>query len=181
MGIFVLLALASLVALPVHELVHAGAFALLSGFSARICFGFSDWMLYTSAAGVMLPKRRFCVVLLAPTFFGDDGARAGARAAGYATARVVCRRPSPGRMHGRHGLCTHHRAGADGNACGRHGTGHLATSRRVAWSFVLGPQAHGRLQCPNKGGADGSVVNGYTCGVVLEIRHSYRAARDDCE
>ena len=64
---------------------------------------------------------------------------------------------------------------------GRHGTGHLATSRRVAWSFVLGPQAHGRLQCPNKGGADGSVVNGYTCGVVLEIRHSYRAARDDCE
>lgn len=67
-GWFVLLALASLVALPVHELVHAGAFALLSGFSARICFGFSDWMLYTSAAGVMLPKRRFCVVLLAPTF-----------------------------------------------------------------------------------------------------------------
>lgn len=102
-------------------------------------------------------------------------------AAGHATARVVCRRPSPGRMHGRHGLRTRHRAGADGNACGRRGTGHLAASRRAAWPFVLGPQAHGRLQCPNKGGADGSVVNGYTCGVVLEMRHSHRAAGDDCE
>ena len=63
---FVALVLISIVALPVHELVHAGAFMLLTGFSARIRFGFTDWMLYTSAAGTMLRRRRFCAVLLAP-------------------------------------------------------------------------------------------------------------------
>ncbi len=64
---FVALAFLSVVALPVHELVHAGAFMLLTGFTARIRFGFTDWMLYTSAAGTMLRRRRFCAVLLAPT------------------------------------------------------------------------------------------------------------------
>ena len=64
---FVLLAAGSFVALFVHELVHAVAFKLVSGFRARIQFGFSSWMLYTSAPGCVLPKAPFCVVLMAPT------------------------------------------------------------------------------------------------------------------
>lgn len=63
---FVLLGVVSVGVLPVHELIHAVAFMLASGFSAHITFGFSNWMLYTSAAGTVLPRRRFCVVLLAP-------------------------------------------------------------------------------------------------------------------
>ncbi len=57
----------SVAALPIHELVHALAFKLLSGFSAKISFGFKSGMLYTCAAGTMLPRGRFCAVLLAPS------------------------------------------------------------------------------------------------------------------
>lgn len=64
---FVLLIVVSVAVLPVHELVHAAAFKLVSGGSARIQFGFSSWMLYTSSPGTTLPRRRFCVVLLSPT------------------------------------------------------------------------------------------------------------------
>ncbi|MDO4797515.1 MAG: DUF3267 domain-containing protein [Coriobacteriales bacterium] len=64
---FVVLVAASVAALPVHELVHAAAFKLVSGFRARVTFGFSSWMLYTSAPGCVLPKGPFCVVLMAPT------------------------------------------------------------------------------------------------------------------
>lgn len=64
---FILLVAVSLVALPVHELVHALAFKLFSGGRARIRFGFSNWMLYTMAPGCMLPRIRFCAVLLAPS------------------------------------------------------------------------------------------------------------------
>ena len=63
---FVALVGASLVALPAHELVHAAGFMLLTGFTARVRFGFADWMLYTSAAGSVLRRGRFCAVLLAP-------------------------------------------------------------------------------------------------------------------
>lgn len=63
---FVWLVLASLAALPVHELVHAACFKLLSGFTARVRFGFSNWMLYTSAVGTTMRKGPFCAVLLAP-------------------------------------------------------------------------------------------------------------------
>ena len=63
---FALLVGASVVALPIHELVHALAFELLSGFRARISFGFKSGMLYTCAVGTVLPRGRFCAVLLAP-------------------------------------------------------------------------------------------------------------------
>ena len=63
---FLLLGAVSVAALPVHELVHAAAFKIASGFTARIAFGFSSWMLYTAAPGTILPRERFCVVLLAP-------------------------------------------------------------------------------------------------------------------
>ncbi len=45
--------LASLVALPAHELVHAAAFKLLVP-GARVTFGFKDAFLYTSANGAVL-------------------------------------------------------------------------------------------------------------------------------
>ena len=64
---FVLLVGMSVAALPIHELVHALAFELLSGFRAKISFGFKSGMLYTSAAGTVLPRGRFCAVLLAPS------------------------------------------------------------------------------------------------------------------
>ena len=64
---FVELAIISIVALPVHELVHAAAFKLVSGFGAHLKFGFSNWMLYTSSPGTVLTRSRFCTVLLAPS------------------------------------------------------------------------------------------------------------------
>lgn len=63
---FVALGVLSMAALPVHELVHAAGFKVLSGGKARLAFGFSSWMLYTAAPGCVLPRGRFCVVLLAP-------------------------------------------------------------------------------------------------------------------
>ncbi len=66
-GWFVLLAAVSVAALPVHELVHALFFKLMSGMRAHVKFGFSSWMLYTAAPGCMLPRGRFCVVLLSPS------------------------------------------------------------------------------------------------------------------
>ncbi len=64
---FVKLVAVSVAAMPVHELVHAAAFKFVTGFEARITFGFSNWMLYTASPGTMLPRGRFCVVLLAPS------------------------------------------------------------------------------------------------------------------
>lgn len=61
------LLLASLgLALPVHELIHAAAFRLLGGPSVHVRFGYAKGMLWASAAGVVLSRRRFVVVLLAP-------------------------------------------------------------------------------------------------------------------
>ncbi len=48
---------------PVHELVHAAAFLLLGGGDVHVSFGFKDYMLYTSANGATLPRRRFEAVL----------------------------------------------------------------------------------------------------------------------
>lgn len=61
------LAAASVVALPVHELVHAAAFVLLGSGDVRVSFGSKDFMLYTSANGAVLPRGRFMAVLLAPS------------------------------------------------------------------------------------------------------------------
>jgi hypothetical protein len=64
---FLVLVLASVAALPVHELVHAAAFLLLGDGHVHVSFGFKDYMLYTSANGATLSRRRFEAVLLAPT------------------------------------------------------------------------------------------------------------------
>ena len=63
---FVSLVVVSVAAMPVHELVHAAAFKVMTGFEARIAFGFANWMLYTASPGTVLPRGRFCAVLLAP-------------------------------------------------------------------------------------------------------------------
>jgi hypothetical protein len=60
------LALVSLAALPVHELVHAAAFRLVGGPRTRVRFGHEPGMLTTSAVGTVLSRGRFCAVLLAP-------------------------------------------------------------------------------------------------------------------
>ncbi len=58
---------ATLVALPVHELVHGAAFKLVGGKDVSVRFGYaSPGMLYTCADGAVLPRRAFVGVLLAP-------------------------------------------------------------------------------------------------------------------
>lgn len=61
------LVVASAVALPVHELVHAAAFVILGSSGVHVSFGIKDFMLYTSANGAVLPRGRFMAVLLAPS------------------------------------------------------------------------------------------------------------------
>ena len=56
----------SLVALPVHELVHATLFQLLGPTHAKVTFGYQAGMLYAGCPGVRLSRARFCAVLLAP-------------------------------------------------------------------------------------------------------------------
>lgn len=63
---FVALVAVSVAVMPIHELVHAAAFKVLAGFGTPIEFGFSSWMLFTCAPGVMLARGKFCAVLLAP-------------------------------------------------------------------------------------------------------------------
>ncbi|WP_307739539.1 metalloprotease family protein [uncultured Parolsenella sp.] len=60
------LAFATLVSLPVHELVHAALFRLLGGPGARVRFGYQDGMLYATCPGLILTRARFCVVLAGP-------------------------------------------------------------------------------------------------------------------
>lgn len=52
--------------LPVHELVHAAAFKLLAP-GCHVSFGAQLGFLYTKTDGVVLPRGRMVVVLLAPT------------------------------------------------------------------------------------------------------------------
>ena len=63
---WVTLALGSLVALPVHELVHAAAFKLLCP-GCRVSFGFKDAFLYTKTDGALLRRGCMVAVLLAPS------------------------------------------------------------------------------------------------------------------
>ena len=65
---FVRLAAVSVLALVVHELVHALAFKLATGFRARVTFGISSLMPYTRSPGTVLSRHTFCWVLLAPAF-----------------------------------------------------------------------------------------------------------------
>lgn len=80
---FVMLIAISVLVLPIHELVHAVAFKILSGGHARISFGMSNWMLYTTAPGCILKRRRFCAVLLAPAVFVTCGLGGGAAVLGW--------------------------------------------------------------------------------------------------
>lgn len=63
---WVALAAGTLVALPVHELVHGAAFKLLCP-GCRVSFGFQDAFLYTRTEGAVLSRARMAVVLLAPS------------------------------------------------------------------------------------------------------------------
>lgn len=56
----------SVVALPVHELVHAAAFKLLVP-GARVTFGFKDAFICTSANGAVATRAAEVVVLLTPS------------------------------------------------------------------------------------------------------------------
>ena len=57
----------SVVALPVHELVHALFMRVLGGPGTRVSFGYQAGMLYAGCPGLVLSKARFVAVLLAPT------------------------------------------------------------------------------------------------------------------
>lgn len=59
--------LASLVALPVHELLHAAAFKALGGPDVKVSFGAKDAFLYTRTNNAVLPRNQFVEVLLTPT------------------------------------------------------------------------------------------------------------------
>lgn len=56
----------SVVALPVHELVHALFMHVLGGPGTRVSFGYQAGMLYAECPGLVLSKPRFVAVLLAP-------------------------------------------------------------------------------------------------------------------
>ena len=62
---WVALALGSLAALPIHELVHAAAFKLLCP-GCLVTFGFQDAFLYTKTNGAVTTRGRMATVLLAP-------------------------------------------------------------------------------------------------------------------
>lgn len=57
----------SIVALPVHEFVHALFMRVLGGPGTRVSFGYQAGMLYAGCPGLVLSKPRFVAVLLAPT------------------------------------------------------------------------------------------------------------------
>lgn len=63
---FLLLVAATLVSMPVHELVHALFFRLMGGRGTRVRFGHAAGMLYAGCPGLVLPRARFLCVLLAP-------------------------------------------------------------------------------------------------------------------
>ncbi|MCI1664955.1 MAG: DUF3267 domain-containing protein [Atopobiaceae bacterium] len=56
------------ISLAVHELVHGALFRVLGGPDAHVRFGAKAGMLYAGAPGIVLGRRRFLLVLLAPTF-----------------------------------------------------------------------------------------------------------------
>lgn len=58
---------ASLAALPVHELLHAAAFKLLGGSGCKVSFGYEAGCLYTRTNDAVLSRGRFAAVLLAPS------------------------------------------------------------------------------------------------------------------
>ena len=61
-----LLLVASVVALPVHELIHGACFKLMGGGRAKVAYGFSAGMFYAGCPGVTFTRAAYVVVLLAP-------------------------------------------------------------------------------------------------------------------
>ena len=98
---WVALVVASVAALPVHELVHGAAFKLLCP-GCRVSFGFESMFLYTNAHGAVLTRGRMTCVLLAPAVVVTVGLAAGSLAAGEAVLAVA--------------LATLHLAGCVGDA-----------------------------------------------------------------
>lgn len=82
------LAAGTVVALLVHELVHAGAFKLLCP-GCRIAFGFQDAFLYTKTDGATLSRARMVAVLLAPAVLVSGALLAAALAAGRPVLAVL--------------------------------------------------------------------------------------------
>ena len=85
---WVTLALGSLVALPVHELVHAAAFKLLCP-GCRVSFGFKDAFLYTKTDGALLRRGCMVAVLLAPSVLVTAALAALALGAGLPVLAVL--------------------------------------------------------------------------------------------
>ncbi len=85
---WVALAAGSFVALPVHELVHAAAFKLLSR-GCKVSFGFQNAFLYTKTDGVVLRRARMVCVLLAPSLLVTAVLAALAFAAGLPVLAVL--------------------------------------------------------------------------------------------
>lgn len=85
---WVALGLGSLVALPVHELVHGAAFKLLRP-GCRVSFGFQDAFLYTRTDDAVLPRGRMVAALLAPALLVTAALMAAALAAGRPVLAVL--------------------------------------------------------------------------------------------
>ena len=85
---WVFLVVGSALALPVHELVHAAAFKLLSP-GCRVTFGAQACFLYTDAHGAVLTRGRMTCVLLAPAVAVTLGLAACALCAGEAVLAVA--------------------------------------------------------------------------------------------
>ena len=85
---WVALAAGSFVALPVHELVHAAAFKLLSR-GCKVSFGFQSAFLYTKTDGAVLRRARMVCVLLAPSLLVTAVLAALAFAAGLPVLAVL--------------------------------------------------------------------------------------------
>ena len=85
---WVALAAGSFVALPVHELVHAAAFKLLSR-GCKVSFGFQNALLYTKTDGAVLRRARMVCVLLAPSLLVTAVLAALAFAAGLPVLAVL--------------------------------------------------------------------------------------------
>lgn len=79
---------ASIVALPVHELVHGAAFALLCP-GCKVSFGAKDAFLYTRTDGALTTRGRMVAVLAAPAVVVTVALAAAAAAAGMPTLAVL--------------------------------------------------------------------------------------------
>ena len=85
---WVSLAVGTLVALPVHELVHAAAFRLLCP-GCRVGFGFQDAFLYTKTDGAVTSRGRMVAVLLAPAILVTGALAAATLCAGRPALAVL--------------------------------------------------------------------------------------------